>query len=249
MCGIFFSLCRHGQIAPDDNTARLLRNRGPDHTGLHQIDVSLQGDGSQLHATFLSTVLSLRGAAVIVQPLIDENTKSVLCWNGEAWSISGNAIAGNDSKVVFELLLQACSTGSSHDSKAAVIQVLSSIRGPYAIVYYDAVNNRIYYGRDCLGRRSLLRKSTSDGSLVLSSVCDNATGEAWAEVEADGIYVVDLSTAETAQDDFSIAHIPHARSGDIASSELFFVGRCSSLRCLLMSSDLAISTHEPPDPP
>ena len=248
MCGIFFSLCRHGQIAPDDNTAKLLRNRGPDHTGLHQINLSQQGDGSQLHATFLSTVLSLRGTTVIVQPLINESTKSVLCWNGEAWSINGDAIAGNDSKVIFEQLLKACSTGSSHDSKAAVIQLLSSIRGPYAIVYYDAVNERIYYGRDCLGRRSLLRKSTLDGSLVLSSVCDNATGEAWAEVEADGIYIVDLNTAETAQGNFSIAHVPHARSGDTASSELSFVDRCSLLRCLLMSSDLAISTHEPPEP-
>ena len=244
MCGIFFSLSRNGHIAPDKDTATLLRNRGPDHTGLHQINVS-QGDGSQVHTTFLSTVLSLRGTAVTAQPLVDEATKSVLCWNGEAWSVSGDAVDGNDSKIVFDLLLKASSTRAASESKDAITQLLSNIRGPYAIVFYDAVNKHIYYGRDCLGRRSLLRKATSDGSLVLSSVCDNATGEAWAEVEADGIYFVDLNTAQTAKGSFSITHIPHVRSGDTASSELSFVGRWSPLRCLLMLSGLAISTFEP----
>ena len=234
MCGIFFSLSRHGHVIPDDNTATLLRNRGPDHTGLHQIRVSHQQGHGQLHATFLSTVLSLRGTAVVSQPLIDQNTASVLCWNGEAWSVHHDAVAGNDAQVVFNLLLKACTTGTSSDSKSAVTRLLSNIQGPYAIVFYDAVNEHVYYGRDCLGRRSLLRKTTSDGTLVLSSVCDNATGEAWAEVEADGIYVVDLSETVSEPDVIDVTHIPHIphiRLGNATTSALSFVGECYTWRC------------------
>lgn len=240
MCGIFFALSRHGHIAPDESTHALLRNRGPDHTGLHQPVLSRE-DGTELHATFLSTVLSLRGSEVVSQPLVDASTGSVLCWNGEAWSISGDAVTGNDSKLVFDRLLKACAD-TSRSSKPAVVELLSQIRGPYAIVFYDATNNHIYYGRDCLGRRSLLQKSTPDGALVLSSVCDNATGEAWAEVEADGIYFVDLNDFT---DSSSVTHIPHTRLGAPPAAELSFVGRCCRSKYLLMPSDPSISTDEP----
>lgn len=227
MCGIFFSLSRHGYIAPGDKTSKLLRHRGPDRTGLHQLVALQQEDVGQVHATFLSTVLSLRGTEVVSQPLVDDNTGSVLCWNGEAWSIHGETVAGNDSEVVFDLLLKACtSTSSSSDAMSAVVRILSNIRGPYAIVFYDAVNRRIVYGRDCLGRRSLLKKSTADDTIVLSSVCDNDTGETWAEIEADGIYVVDLHDTILSQNLLSsVKHIPHTRLGEAAGPHLSFVGK------------------------
>jgi asparagine synthetase B (glutamine-hydrolysing) len=239
MCGIFFALSRHGHIAPDESTHALLRNRGPDHTGLHQPVLSRE-DGTELHATFLSTVLSLRGTEIVSQPLVDASTASVLCWNGEAWSINRDAVTGNDSKLVFDRLLKACAD-ASRSSKSAVVELLSHIRGPYAIVFYDATNNHIYYGRDCLGRRSLLHTSTPDGALVLSSVCDNATGEAWAEVEANGIYFVDLNDFA---DSSSVTHIPHARLPKTPTAELLFVGGYCRSKRLLTSSVPTISTDE-----
>ena len=246
MCGIFFSLSHHGFIAPDDNTAKLLRHRGPDRTGLHQLVTLPQKDVGQLHATFLSTVLSLRGTEVVSQPLIDEETGSVLCWNGEAWSIHGETVAGNDSEVVFDLILKACaSNGSPSDGISAVVRLLSNIRGPYAIVFYDAVNKRIVYGRDCLGRRSLLKKPTADGTIVLSSVCDNVKGEAWTEVEADGIYVVNLHNTILSQNLLcNVTHVPHTRRGGTAGPDLSFVGKYFQSRGLLISAGFAISTHE-----
>jgi asparagine synthetase B (glutamine-hydrolysing) len=119
---------------------------------------------------------------------------------------------------------------------------LSSIRGPYAFVFYDAVHRRVYYGRDCLGRRSLLRKTTQDNSLVLSSVCDNASGDTWAEVEADGIYVVDL---DNEMSEPQITHIPHVRLGQTDAPDLCFVGRFPPSRCRLIVSDSTLSFHEP----
>ncbi|CAN9108313.1 unnamed protein product [Alternaria alternata] len=223
MCGIFFSLSRAGHVTPDTNTQQLLQNRGPDSTGQHQtvIESSPEASSTRLHATFLSTVLALRGNDVVKQPLKDVATGSVLCWNGEAWSIAGHAIDGNDSQLIFTKLLNACaSTGET--SIKSVIQLLSGVRGPYALVFFDAPNNRIYYGRDCLGRRSLLQKSTPDGTLVLSSVCDNASGESWTEVEADGIYVLDVDAADSTSKSLPVTKIPHRRSDPKEDSGLSF---------------------------
>ena len=245
MCGIFFSLSRAGHVTPDTNTQQLLQNRGPDSTGQHQtvIESSPKASPTRLHATFLSTVLALRGNDVVKQPLKDVATGSVLCWNGEAWSIAGHVIDGNDSQLIFTKLLNACaSTGET--SIKSVIQLLSGVRGPYALVFFDAPNNRIYYGRDCLGRRSLLQKSTPDGTLVLSSVCDNASGESWTEVEADGIYVLDVDAADSTSNSLPVTKIPHRRSDPKEDSGLSFVGRSSGARVLLTDSDPAISHYE-----
>lgn len=130
------------------------------------------------------------------QPLLDNSSGSILCWNGEAWKIGGQPVVGNDSEAVFDLLLKACS-GSEDDmqdsSHKRVLAALSTVTGPFAFVFYDAANKTIYYGRDCLGRRSLLRKITSDAKLIISSICDNDTGDEWVEVKADGIYAIDLT--------------------------------------------------------
>lgn len=246
MCGIFCSLSHHGYIVPDASTQQLLSNRGPDSTCQHQalLHTTQTNTAAQLHATFLSTVLSLRGETIVTQPLQDAHTASVLCWNGEAWSIGGDLVAGNDSQAVFDKLLKASAeTTSPNAAMGAIIGMLSSIRGPYAFVFYDARHNLLYYARDCLGRRSLLRKNTVDGSLVLSSVCDNNSGHAWTEVEADGVYVVDLDASSPDHSLPSPRLIPHRRSNQ-AEDELCFVGKCLQFKLLLITIDIAISCHE-----
>ncbi|KAJ4351478.1 uncharacterized protein N0V89_006821 [Didymosphaeria variabile] len=184
MCGIFFSLCRGHSVSPDAGTARLLQDRGPDSFGTRQIAVHAHNNNDlSYQATFVSTVLSLRGTTITKQPLIDEASGSVLCWNGEAWKFAGQPVSGSDSQLVFQNLLEASAKGSTGRDLAQrqVVNVLSSTGGPYAFVFYDARNRYIYYGRDCLGRRSLLKKDASNDELVLSSVCDNSTGEGWTE--------------------------------------------------------------------
>jgi len=244
MCGIFFALSRAVHVTPDANTQKLLRNRGPDSTGQHEILIE-SSQGVPVYATFLSTVLALRGSHVIEQPLKDEATGSILCWNGEAWSIAGNAVEGNDSQLVFSKLQEACAAGAGALSVPNVVKLLSSIRGPYALVFYDAPNKRIYYGRDCLGRRSLLRKTATDGTIILSSVCDNASGEIWSEVEADGIYAIDLNNVDVTLPSVPHTHIPHRRSDQDKGSDLSFVGKSVAPRVLLTALDSALPCYEP----
>ncbi|KAF2866442.1 asparagine synthase-domain-containing protein [Massariosphaeria phaeospora] len=226
MCGIFFSLSRKGYVPPDPTTAQRLKNRGPDSSGQHQTLIPATAyrhpESTRLHATFFSTVLSLRGTALVEQPLRDDASGSILCWNGEAWSVDREAVSGNDSRVIFDLFLRSCAakwTDQRIDSIARTIQVISAIRGPFAFVFYDAMNHHLYYARDCLGRRSLLRKSTSEHELVLSSVCDSSAGSRWGEVEADGLYVLDLQAASSGAS-FDATHFPHRRRDDNAPSSL-----------------------------
>src|SRR5689334_8617895 len=108
MRGIFFSLSRHEYISPDKSTVDLLHNRGPDFIKITTATIEQNGEGgSVLYATFLSTVLSLRGAEVVKQPVTDHPTVCILCWNGEAWSINGDPVTGSDTKVVYDGLIEA----------------------------------------------------------------------------------------------------------------------------------------------
>lgn len=191
----------------------------------------------------MSTVLALRGAALVAQPLVDATTGTVLCWNGEAWRIAGLPVAGNDAELVFAKLVEACAVPAA-DADAAIVGLLSSIQGPYAFVFYNAPHQRLYFGRDYLGRRSLLRSTSPDGALILSSVCDPTSGGTWSEVEADGIYVVNLHVVNDAQVAMNAQHIPHRRAEPSPAHQLSVVGKSAKIRATLIVSDTALPHDE-----
>ncbi|KAL9579317.1 MAG: hypothetical protein Q9212_005178 [Teloschistes hypoglaucus] len=181
------------QAEPSAKLLQCLHRRGPDQ--IKQIAV-------QWNANFLSftaSVLSLRGHALTQQPLQDPLSGSILCWNGEAWKIDGVAVTGNDAKEVFALLLEstlpgvASTTAKDTAVDGAVVTALQRISGPYAFIFYSPSYEKIYYGRDILGRRSLLVNKDDIGSLKISSVCTGPSSGRWVEVEADGTYAIDLS--------------------------------------------------------
>lgn len=189
MCGIWFAVSPADAPAPLEASpplAALISRRGPDSTRTHTATFR------SYTLTFTASVLSLRGAHVTPQPLVDPPTGSVLCWNGEAWRIGDDPLlpGANDGEEVFKLLLAA---GAGKDLKDA----LESVAGPYALVYYDAVAGRVWFGRDSLGRRSLLYRGLGAGlekGFVIASVGDGSKEAGWKEVEADGLRYLDLVT-------------------------------------------------------
>lgn len=196
MCGI------HAAISADSGYHKLspgleqrLRNRGPDHFGTIKTSLS-QDDASSLYLTLTSTVLSLRGDHVARQPLVDEESGSALCWNGEAWKIGGKPVDGNDGEAILAMLM-AASSSSSSSNKDGVLDALRSIEGPFTFIFLDKKAKRLYYGRDRLGRRSLLLKRGQE--FLLSSIAE-APADVWAEVEADGCYTIQLSEANSPKD-------------------------------------------------
>jgi asparagine synthetase B (glutamine-hydrolysing) len=126
---------------------------------------------------------------------VDPDTGAVLCWNGEAWRIHGQAVCQNDTEAVLSLLVAASlkRQDGQHDmSLDPVLEALQDIEGPFSFIYYDKLAKRLYYGRDRLGRRSLLLRNGS--SFMLSSVAE-ALASDWVEVEADGCYAIQLDQA------------------------------------------------------
>lgn len=228
MCGIFFSCSQEEHRLVSYALLNDLKRRGPDGADTKSLSVTLETAASRTSGSkpqkptyflnFFSTVLSLRGKSAVSQPLRDQESGSLLCWNGEAWKIGNQPIQGNDAEYVFDVLLSAVKEHSDNAddtlafpnrSLQVVLDVLSSVTGPYAFVFYDARHHRVFYGRDPLGRRSLLVRRSSTTSIVLSSICDPTESEGSMEVEADGIYVLDLTAdADLADDVDGVIHVP-----------------------------------------
>lgn len=191
MCGIHAAISKTVPPLLSPYLRACLGNRGPDHIGQLAARISGTEDADATFLTFTSTVLALRGDHLTEQPLIHPQTGSALCWNGEAWKISGLSVEGNDAEAILDLLCEA--SASAAENVPTVLDVLLSIQGPFAFVYFDKPARKVYYGRDRLGRRSLLALRSQDGSsLALSSIADTSDLR-WEEVDADGVYVLDLA--------------------------------------------------------
>ncbi|KAI0478212.1 asparagine synthase-domain-containing protein [Xylaria cf. heliscus] len=204
MCGIHATLTTSSQSGLTSELKQSLINRGPDHFGQAHRELPCTDPGRRLRLYFTSTVLALRGDHVAKQPLEeDTGIGAVLCWNGEAWRINGKPVCGNDGEAVFSML-QSSASSPSQAREAHVVDVMRSIEGPFAFVYYDSAAGRLYYGRDRLGRRSLLIKLSSEtGSITLSSIASVPTS-GWEEVGSDGIWSVDLKTYDGTSSDLSL---------------------------------------------
>jgi asparagine synthetase B (glutamine-hydrolysing) len=238
MCGIFFSLSTR-TTHPNQETKSLLEKRGPDSIQTHTVrrKVKTQDAVSQplQHLIFISTVLSLRGDHVYSQPLIDPVTQSVLCWNGEAWKIAGEPVSGNDTERVFNLFLQAVS-GDSNDAAHKLAEAVATISGPFAFVYYDAVNARLFFSRDCLGRRSLLQGFEEDGSLKICSLCDGSSSALFEEVGFAGIYMINLDayqdTPASLEDQYKIETLPWSSDPSPPAGHIVSLTPCLTLLVL-----------------
>eukprot|EP00850_Spirogloea_muscicola_P023481 SM000360S13675 [mRNA] locus=s360:1693:7369:- [translate_table: standard] len=76
----------------------------------------------------------------------------------------------------------------SSNSTSSIVQLLSRLRGPWSLIYWQAASYQLWFGRDLMGRRSLLvhYPSAADQRFMLSSVAptlhnSNATGDSPAE--------------------------------------------------------------------
>ena len=208
MCGFALFCSLRAFPNPNEDLVELLRRRGPDdlrvlRRNLSATDCVLR-DGPQqtLFFTLVASVLWLRGESIVSQPLLDEVTESFLVWNGEAWRVDGKVITGSDSAFIFRSLLLSCTKklrDSSDESPKEVLiaqainEVLESICGPFSFIFYEGCTQRIFYGRDVLGRRSLLKLQNEDGTFQLSSVSPGLASGMWTEVETGGIFLLKLS--------------------------------------------------------
>ncbi|MED6274389.1 hypothetical protein CHARACLAT_015897 [Characodon lateralis] len=182
MCGIFCLLSLSAAQSEQDKTIwEHLRRRGPDSSR----DVTVTGTDSGYRCLFSAHVLHMRGL-LTPQPLQD-GAGNVLMWNGEIFGGLPVNPEENDTTAVSQRL-ESCRTPSE------ILSALSAIRGPWAFVYHQRVEDFLWFGRDFFGRRSLLWKCASE-TLTLTSVAARASGPDlwnWTEVPAAGVFRVDL---------------------------------------------------------
>lgn len=191
MCGIFACICSEKsskKINSNESIRYFLSRRGPDQFGKKEIaiDCHLNND---LLITLMSSGLQLRGSCD--QPLLDE-TGSSLQWNGQIFNGIEVNKSDSDTEVLMKLL-------SKCNNEKDLIQLLSSICGPWSFTFWNNKTKHFWFGRDILGRRSLCWNiNRRDELIIISSIShfshfDDRESLIWEEIPANGIYCLDFS--------------------------------------------------------
>ncbi|GES81870.1 asparagine synthetase domain-containing protein 1 [Rhizophagus clarus] len=206
MCGVLFRL-QFKKSLKDDSFHKELwnqlmirnRQRGPDSQG--ELFKSIQSQLFTIDLTFFGAVLHLRGPSVVEQPLTENDEQDVLLWNGEIFNGVEIPPGENDTKYLFAALKMSHKIENDNEEKNRILHTLQNIEGPYAIIYWQNSKRRLWFGRDCLGRRSLLWNlpSEEEDNFILTSVgckipqiSETSSSPYFAEVPADGIFYLDL---------------------------------------------------------
>lgn len=225
--------------------------RGPDQQGNMVLAL-----GNEWSLVLLASVLHMRGPCICSQPAQDASG-NVLLWNGEVFAESQGREEDKDRSGIVEdfggestlqlmnndteKLLQEL--GGPLDGRVSdldegrsdallpisrhVRRTLAKIKGPWAMIFYHSASNTLHFGRDRLGRRSLVMSKASgrdDEDMDWMAVASTSTpfsrinkgvrergareGEQniWEEVPVDGLRVLDLSFASNGS---SLLRRPH----------------------------------------
>lgn len=217
MCGIVFELIRRpaaidgaggGGHTDRAETSWWMRRRGPDASGRRVFCRRLsrgeeERGGEMWEMRFAASVLQLRGEERVTGeslPLTlhtpalssssadddddgggdDSALPHVLLFNGEVYEgLEDAAVEGNDAAALLRALAHASN----------VPALVTRLRGPWTFVYYDPRADCLWYGRDAIGRRSLLMFQQPPHTVSVDDVDDGLfCGFALASVacEADG---------------------------------------------------------------
>ena len=150
------------------------------------------------HLRVCACTLRMRGPSNVdslkSQPLSNDCGQTFL-WNGEIFAGLDVRPAECDTDVLYSNLT-ACHTDDE------ILATFRSVRGPYAFIYFSQVDQTLWFGRDCFGRRSLLWSVVvgEDGGqmFILSSVADQPDDVreiGWQEVPAKGIFRFGLKSS------------------------------------------------------
>ncbi|GAB9472346.1 Vacuolar protein sorting-associated protein 33a [Globisporangium polare] len=217
-----------------------LHHRGPDLVSKRPVPLrsssnAASGGGNDRLLDMYAAVLHLRGDALFPQPVVDASG-NVLCWNGEVFGGEGGAWLSaigeheNDTKLLSNDLWRASQAES--DTEAAppstqqqrILAVLQEVHGPFAFTWFHRASQRVYFGHDRFGRRSLLyhcASATGDKRDLLTDLAeqedDGAAGRA-VSLTRDELARLCLSSVAIAGKDASGQHV---RFEEVPSNGIF----------------------------
>ncbi|KAM9954500.1 hypothetical protein ACTFIW_003099 [Dictyostelium discoideum] len=193
----------------NDIESRLI-NRGPDSIKSKLIEIKcFQKDIDKeisISMELISSVLGLRGPLTI-QPLTDENNGNTLLWNGELFGGYEIGIHDNDTCLLLHLLSKINGNENENEEineneiERELIEIMLKIKGPFAFLYWQEKKRKLWFGRDVLGRRSLLVNNETiindKPSLIISSmgsfpngIDDSIRLPKWDEINTFGLFSI-----------------------------------------------------------
>ena len=166
MCGIgaLYESSSSGKWNEDKvrEALKCIANRGPDENETTYVRKNM---------VLLASVLHLRGIKCMKQPFSMKDSRDILLWNGEVFG--GRPVVTekqSDTKRVFEVLSSETADSSRKDVGVRILKTLDMIEGPWAAVYWHHKTQSLWFGRDRLGRRSLLLRFEREEENVLKSL-------------------------------------------------------------------------------
>ncbi|XP_076166749.1 asparagine synthetase domain-containing protein 1 isoform X2 [Ptiloglossa arizonensis] len=184
MCGIFCYISQNhennAKVSNEWNVCKdLIVARGPD-----KVTEKFEHLTKNWFGHFAASVLWMQGSSLTVQPAID-SMGNILLWNGDIFS--GNLAQDDicDTKVLLNAL----------QSLPNIISVFKEIQGPFSFIYFQKSSNLLYFGRDIIGRHSLLLKSNTDENILTLTSVANKQINGIVEVPAIGIFVMNLANS------------------------------------------------------
>ena len=190
----------------------VLIKRGPNYQSFQQFFEVDTENGRKQKAFVGASVLQMRGP-LTQQPIVNNKSEEsdiisgdFLSWNGEIFSGSINVSENeNDTKLLFNELIKRVENDTEVSTDHSIPELLSSIHGPFAFIFWEEKKKRLWFGRDPLGRRSLLihrkqenKNAENQVSFAISSgiskeIQKQYYGETitdWAEIPPDNIYSI-----------------------------------------------------------
>lgn len=167
-----------------NDVAQALERRGPDSTLHHTI--SIQGGVGETTIHLLQTVLSHRGSP---PETLASDSGDALLFNGELYNVCDNTGA-NDFTALQQLLSRACREGDGLGMHA--LGALDELRGPWALIFWHNARRRLYFGRDCLGRRSLMLRVIRGTGLEILSIPPRHALHGFVELPPIGLGYVEF---------------------------------------------------------
>lgn len=116
-------------------------------------------------------------------------------YNGELYDDASLQSNVNDGILIFKQLTKI-TTINSIETNAEIGALLESLTGEWAIVIIDKLLSTLYFGRDCLGRRSLvwnINAMTPPMPLYITSIGIKTLDIEWEEVPALGYHSLSLT--------------------------------------------------------
>lgn len=188
--------------------------------------------GEALCLSAVGAVLHLRGRGTLgtPQPLWNSEKTVMLLWNGEVYQglepqlqTEMDELKENDGVKILEQWMEIKKRKNFREED--VREMMWRIKGPFAFVLWDVEEQRVWFGRDKFGRRSLMMRFAKDEREIQLASVGVSSGEEekfkkWEEVPTSGIFCFSYLQPKPALEFLTWKHIDREMETQEAEEKL-----------------------------